>query len=139
MLRKLGNLVTAIALITMLNACAYYAPRYDEPDHRYDYYYYPNVGVYFSLYSGDYFYRRDNHWVSVRVLPRHIHVDPRIRRTLVVHDDAPYRKYEQHRERYRPRPDFKSDPVRDRLEREHNRRQHEEYRRRPEMERRPPR
>jgi hypothetical protein len=114
-----------------LSACTY-APRYDDPPsaYRHDYYFYPHVGVYFHLHSGHYYYRDGPSWVRARVLPRHIFLDHRVRRALVIRDAAPYRHHETHRERYRAPQDFKHDRQRDRTEREHNHRRHEDYRRR---------
>lgn len=111
-------------------ACTY-VPRYDNPPaYRSDYYYYPSVGVYFHLFSGDYYYRDGDHWLRTRVLPPHIVLDHRLRRPLVIKDSEPYRHNATHRERYGPPPGFKRDRRYDRPEREHNDRQHREYRER---------
>lgn len=75
----------------------YYDSRYD------DFYFYPNVGVYFSIRSGDYYYRPHGHWTRVRTLPSHIHLQPRHRVKLRLDRDRPYRHYDDHRSRYRDR------------------------------------
>lgn len=125
MIRALG---IAVLMAGGLAACTY-APRHDDAYGAYvhDYYYYPQFGVYFHLYSGHYYYRDGNSWVRVRVLPRHIYLDHRVRRPLVIRDAAPYRQHEAHRERYRTPQDLKRDRAHDRQEREHNRRRHQEY------------
>jgi hypothetical protein len=121
----------AALLAVGVTACTYYVPRHDDPGaYRYDYYYYPHLGVYFHLYSGHYYYRDGAAWVRVRALPHHIHLDHRVRRTLVIKDPEPYRRHERHREHYRPPADFRQDRAYDRPERQHNERQHQEYRRR---------
>lgn len=125
----LGLLLVGLSLLG-LTACTY-APRYDDPPaYRSDYYYYPSVGVYFHLFSGDYYYRDGDRWLRTRVLPRHIALDHRLRRPLVIRDPEPYRHNASHRERYAPPPGFKRDPRYDRPERERNGRQHREYRER---------
>ena len=107
-------------MVLGVTACTY-APRYDDvPAYRSDYYYYPGIGVYFHLYSGDYFYRDGDRWLRTRVLPPRIVLDQRLRRPLVIKDPAPYRHNADHRERYRPPPNVRRDPRYDRPEREHN-------------------
>lgn len=111
-------------------ACSY-SPRYaDAPPYGYEYYYYPNVGVYFHLISGDYYYRDRDHWSRVRVLPPSILLDHRLRRTVVIKEREPYHHFDRYREEHRPPPGFRPDPRYDRPERDHNRRRHEEYRKR---------
>jgi hypothetical protein len=128
--RRIPLFALAVSFVVGSTACSY-APRYDDPaSYRYDYYYYPHVGVYFHLHSGHYYYRDGGSWVRVRVLPRHIWLDHRVRRTLVIREPEPHRRYQTHRERYRLPHDFRLDRAHDRGEREHNRRQHQEYRRR---------
>ncbi|MFC6671792.1 hypothetical protein [Marinobacterium aestuariivivens] len=87
----------------------YYDSRYD------DFYFYPNVGVYFSIRSGDYWYRPHGHWTRVRTLPSHIHLQPRHRVKLRLDHDRPYRHYDDHRRRYHHRDrDWDRDRDRDR-------------------------
>lgn len=132
-MRRLVTLYAlAILLLVGSTACTH-APRHGEPgSYRHDYYYYPHAGVYFHLHSGQYYYRDDGSWMRVRVLPRHIYLDHRARRTLVIADAEPYRRHEVHRERYRRSGSFKFARENDRAERDHNRRQYGEYRKRSE-------
>ena len=130
MQRRIAQFVLAALLAVGATACTY-APRYDDPpSYRYDYYYYPHVGVYFHLHSGHYFYRDGGSWRRGRVLPNHIWLDHRVRRPLVIREPEPHRWHETHRERYRLPHDLRLDRTHDRGEREHNRRRHEEYRQR---------
>ncbi|NVK39813.1 MAG: hypothetical protein HWE39_01100 [Oceanospirillaceae bacterium] len=90
---------------TLLAACAhdpyyvsghvggsgYYSSAYD------DYYFYPDVGVYFSIRSGDYWYRPHDHWVRVRQLPSHYHLNHRHRVKLKLDRERPWRYYDDHR------------------------------------------
>ena len=126
---KFGALTIALLLGT--SACTY-APRHDDPISwsRHNSYYYPHVGVYFHLYSGDYFYRDSNAWVRVKVLPKRYALDHRVRRTLVIKDELPYRYHARHREHHRLPADFRYDWQHDKAEREHNHRRHMEYRQR---------
>ena len=72
------------------------------PGYRdYDYYYYPDVNVYFGLGSGHYFYVANNVWVRRRYLPPHIHLHPRYRRPVLIRDPRPYRFNKEHRHRFR--------------------------------------
>ena len=124
-----GLWLVGVALLGF-TACTY-APRYDDrPAYRSDYHYYPSLGVYFHLFSGDYYYRDGDRWLRTRVLPRHIVLDHRLRRPLVIREPVPYRHHASHRERYGPPPDLRRDARNDRFEREHNERRHREYRER---------
>ncbi len=130
MRRQFSSFALMVLLVAGLSACAY-APRYDgTPSYLNDYYYYPHVGVYFHLYSGDYYYRDGHSWVRVRVLPSRIYLDHRLRRTVVIPDAPPYRWHERHREEHALPPDFRRDRGHDRAERDHNYRRHLEYRER---------
>ncbi|MCB1742368.1 MAG: hypothetical protein KDK91_18480 [Gammaproteobacteria bacterium] len=130
--RSLLNACT-LALASLSSACVYVpadsGPGPYRPDY-YDYYFYPDVGVYFHLYSGYYYYRDGHSWLRARVLPPGIHLDHRVRRLLVIHDDPPYRRHETYRREYRPDPRFRPEPRHDGPERAHNRRTHDDYRRR---------
>lgn len=79
---------------------------YGYPSNYYDYHYYPDVAVYFHVYSRHYFYRHDGHWVRTRYLPRHIHLDQRARRHIVYKGDKPYMEHHEHRRRYGSGPEF---------------------------------
>ena len=132
-MRRLVPLYALAALLVVGSTACTHAPRYDEPGaYRQDYYYYPHAGVYFHLHSGHYYYRDGPSWVRVRKLPQHIYLDHRVRRTLVIADAEPYRRYDVHRERYRRPEGLKYDRENDRAERDHNRRQYGEYHKRSE-------
>ena len=97
------------------------------PPQYYDYYYYPHVNVYFHIYTGWYYYLSGDVWLRTRRLPPHIRLDPRYRRPVVIREDPPHRRHPEHRKTYPPPRDWRSEPHRDRRERDDNRRQHEEY------------
>jgi hypothetical protein len=84
------------------------------------------MDVYFHIYTGWYYYRSGGIWWRTRTLPPQVHLDPRYRKRIVVRNEPPYRRPPEPREAYPP-PDWRPDPRRDREEREHNRRVHEEY------------
>ena len=67
----------------------------------YDYYYYPAVGVYFNYRTGYYYYPHRGRWHHARRLPSHIHIRDYDRVHLRMHDDRPYRKYDEHRVKYK--------------------------------------
>lgn len=69
----------------------YYSSVYD------DFYFYPNVGVYFSIHSGDYWYHPHDHWVRARRLPSHYHLDHHRRVKLKLDRNRPWRHYDDHR------------------------------------------
>ena len=71
----------------------------------YDYYFYPNVAVYFQISTGFYFYEDRGRWVRVRQLPSHIHLDARYRRQMVIRDPYPYVRYPEHARQYGGRDD----------------------------------
>ena len=124
---------TTLAAGAGMSACAPVyvdAPPGPPPPWHYDYYYYPGASVYFHLYSGTYYWRDGRTWISAQVLPHHIYLDHRIRRTVVIRDREPHRHWHKHREQYRRPRDYRPHPRFDRDERVHNRRRHEEYRRR---------
>jgi len=130
MRRRIKMSVVAVLLTVGLTACIH-APRHnDAPPYRNDYYYYPHANVYFQVYSGDYYYRDGPDWRRVRVLPSHIYLDHRVRRTLVIKEPKPYERHKTHRERYKVPGNFSYNRKQDRSERVHNHRRHLEYRQR---------
>jgi len=74
-------------------------PVYD--DANYDYYYYPDVNVYFHISTGYYYYWDRKVWVRARRLPRHYHLNHRYRRRLLIRDRHPYERNREHRREYR--------------------------------------
>ena len=133
MKRRSFILAIAAASVTLPGCAAtpVYVNAPPGPPHRYyyDYYYYPDVSVYFHLFSGTYWYRDHGAWVNIRALPSHIHLDHRHRKPLVTHDPRPYRHWHDHSKRYRAPRGYRPEPRHDRREREHNARRHHEYRR----------
>jgi hypothetical protein len=118
--------VLAVAAAMLMTGCYYDTydtrPVYHDP-YRYDYYYYPSVGVYYHLYSGYYYYHDDHYWYRSRRLPPRYRLDPHDRVKLKDRDSRPYQKYDRHREKYHPAPDYRSDRNRDRRERDYLKRQ----------------
>ena len=129
MRRHILLLVSTVLFVFGTMACQH-VTRYDDPgDYRFDYHYYPDVGVYYHLHSGRYYYRDGGTWVAIHRLPERIYLDHRVRRKLVIREAKPYYRYAFHKERYRAPRDFHRDRRHDRAEREHNRREHQRYNR----------
>lgn len=76
----------------------YYDSAYD------DFYFYPDVSVYFGIHSGLYYYRPHGSWIMVRTLPKdiHLHRDHRVELKRLPRD-RPYENYRDHHDRYRRR------------------------------------
>ena len=134
---KRRSFLAALAASATVSACGPvpvrhgpppYAP--GPPSYYYDYYYYPDVSVYFHLYSGHYWYRDRGAWINTRILPPHIHLDHRVRRPIVIRDPRPYARWHRHREEFRQPRGYRRDRRHDRGERRHNLERHEAYRRR---------
>jgi len=106
---RLLSTKAAISLGFGLVGCVYYEdyPQeqiYSYPSSYYDYYYYPDVNVYFHIHTG-YFYHQDGGaWRRSRSLPRHIHLSRRHRRRVSIRGQRPYDRNREHRRRY-PRSD----------------------------------
>ena len=130
MRRPISIAAVAALLIVGAIACTHAPVHDDPPSYREDYYYYPHVGVYFHLYSGDYYYRDGPTWTRVRVLPSHIFLDHRVRRAIVVTESKPYKRHKAHRERYKVPYRLRRDRKHDWDERLHNHKQHLKYSRR---------
>ena len=92
----------ALVLTGALSACVEPYPvrrrpvRYDP-----DYYYYPDVNVYFGIATGYYYYFDNTYWIRSRTLPRRIVLVPRYRRPIYVGHPEPHRFNREHRRRYR--------------------------------------
>lgn len=102
--------VLALVTATMLMVACSHAPYHSGAsvgvrghyDSAYDdYYFYPDVSVYFSIHSGHYYYRPHRHWLRVDALPHHIYLNPRHRVKLHLHRKHPYRNYRDHHARFR--------------------------------------
>ena len=130
MCRQFSLAFVASLLIVGATACTH-APIHDDPaSYRNNYYYYPHVGVYFHLYSGDYYFRDGPNWKRVRVLPSHIFLDHRVRRVILIEEPEPYKRHKVHRERYKVTYNLRRNREHDWDERLHNHKQHLKYRRR---------
>ena len=130
MRRQITISVAAALLILGAVACTHAPIHDDSPQHHYDYYYYPHVGVYFHLYSGDYYYSEGPTWRRVRILPSHIYLDHRVRRVVVIKEPKPYKRHKAHRKSHKVPYDLRSNRQHDWDERVHNHRQHLKYSRR---------
>lgn len=97
--------------------------------HAHDYYYYPSVRVYFRYSTGYYYYPSGSIWKRTRTLPPKYRLDQRDRVVIRIEDKKPYARHYQHREQYRPHPDYRPDPYRDEKERHYNKKRYEQYRR----------
>jgi len=131
-LRRASLSLTVAAVMLLAAACNGPAYRAGPAAYSHDYYYYPHTDVYYRIYTGDYYYRSGDDWLRVRVLPRSVYLDPRVRVTLRIDDPRPYVRHREHRAAHPPPPGYRfvPDRDRDRAEREHNLRRHEEYRER---------
>jgi hypothetical protein len=119
-------------LVAVLVGCVAEGPVPPAPGpYWYDYYYYPSVGVYFDIYSGNYYYRSGDRWAHSPALPPTIHLDQRDRHRFESRERKPYHNDQQHRERFKPLPSYKPNQDHDRQEREYNRKSHEQYRNNP--------
>lgn len=93
---------SALAATGLTAGCVPVDPYRPYPGTRYDYYYYPDVNVYYGINSGYYYYFTRRRWIRSRKLPRHIILLPRYRRPIFVGRRAPYRLNREHRRRYPP-------------------------------------
>lgn len=135
-LRDLGGL-SLLAGLGLLPAACVYDPYYFGPPpfpayypDPFDYYFYPSVGVYFRFSTGMYYYQQDGVWVSVDVLPPHIHISAYDRVRIRIRSDKPWQRYKEHQRDYRrerPLPPRRDDRDGNR-EREANRRWYQNYR-----------
>ena len=119
-----------IILLLSLYACTQ-PPPYPPHAHYHaqDYYYYPSVRVYFRYSTGYYYYPSGSIWIRTRALPPKYRLDQRDRVVIRIEDKKPYARHYQHREKYRPHPDYRPDPYRDEKERHYNKKRYEQYRR----------
>ncbi len=79
-----------------------------------DYYYYPDIEVYYSISTGYYFYRSGGVWVHARTLPRRYFLDPRYRVRIQAPRHRPYEHFPDHERLYRVQPRYRPGPERDR-------------------------
>lgn len=90
--------------LLMVSACTT-STYYDHPRHStsiysddyVDYYYYPDVEVYFHILTGYYFYHDHGHWIRTKRLPTHIHLHHHRRHHLKYRGDKPYLDHDKHR------------------------------------------
>ncbi len=127
--------LTALLLAGIVGCSGYY--RGGPPIYRsayyhypYHYYYYPSTSVYFHISSGYYHYRDGDYWRRAKKLPPKYHLDSHDRVRVWIDTDKPFTRYKEHKDRYKPKPDFRPDPKRDPEERRNNERMHERYRNR---------
>jgi len=133
--RKL-RLPLLISLALLSTACVV-QPGYrhsiaQQPSHnhidRWDYYYYPDVEVYYSYSSGYYFYYSDGNWITSLVLPSYFILDHSRRVKLRIENERPYIYHKTYREKYRPKKPSRTIVVPDRDHR-HERKDHQRERR----------
>ena len=118
-----GSVVYATLGLTLgLGACAVRydgrSPYADYPDYYYDYYFYPHLGVYFHLFSGDYYHRRHGRWQRTRALPRGIWLDNHYRVPLHTRRHQPYKRYDEHYSKHAKPKEWQRGKQRSRSERE---------------------
>lgn len=78
-----------------------WAPAYGYQAPLYDYYYYPDSGVYYSLATGTYFYLQHGAWQFGMTLPPTVVINPGAYVSFRLATDRPYRFYGEHRMAYR--------------------------------------
>lgn len=79
-----------------------------------DYYYYPDIQVYYSISTGYYFYRSGGIWVRARMLPRRYILNPRSRVRIRAPRHRPYEHFPDHQRMYREQPRYRPQPEHDR-------------------------
>ncbi len=97
-----------LAMAGALTATAFALPGCEEvylerpysPSRRFDYYYYPDINVYFHISSGRYYYFWDGVWIYSRVLPSYYYLDPVYRVVIVITDRYPYLRNREHRRKF---------------------------------------
>ena len=125
----------------IMSACVVHTPRegvYIDDTYLYvgpwDYYYYPDIQVYFRYSTGYYYYYTDGTWLKSKILPPRykLHHDRRVH--LRIEDDRPYLHNREHVKKYRPpvtrdikpraarEPSKKSPPLRSPSDQEQDRR-----------------
>jgi hypothetical protein len=142
--RHTKSFILSLGLLLGLSACVY-DPYYHGPGPArhtyypyyypfyYDYYFYPSVQVYFNFSTGYYYYLKGKRWIRTKVLPPHIHLDPRERVTTRVEGDKPYLKNEQHLRQYKTRPDYRPNPQLHRKEQLQNLKSYELHKKKQEI------
>ena len=124
-------LALVLGLVSCANDSYYSGPpphAHHLYNHPYGYYYYPSVRVYFRYSTGYYYYPYGSNWIKTRRLPPKYRLDQRDRVIIRIENDKPYARHPQHREKYRPHPDYHPDPYRDEKERYYNKKRYEQYR-----------
>lgn len=105
-------LASALALLAGLglSSCAVYDSPY-PPSYRpapppavvyYDYWYYPDIQVYFDFNRRVYFYFTDNRWYEVAVLPPHLRARLGVYVPIRSRYTRPYIEYHDHNRHYPP-------------------------------------
>jgi len=124
--------LSAVVLAATVGCSSHYRggpPVYTSAYYHYPYryHYYPSSQVYFHITSGNYYYRDGTKWVRTRTLPSRHHLDSHDRVPLWIDSEKPHVKHKEHRERYRPSPQYRQNKTRDPKERRHNQRMHERF------------
>jgi hypothetical protein len=116
-LHRIGLAAVFLALLLAMSGCVVAPARpAGGVAVQYDYYYYPDADVYYSISTGFYYYYSRGAWLRVRTLPRHYRLNPRHRVRIEAPRHRPYQHHREHRRTYRPQP--RNDRNR---ERNHNR------------------
>uniref|UniRef100_UPI0040478CFE hypothetical protein n=1 Tax=Flavobacterium sp. TaxID=239 RepID=UPI0040478CFE len=92
-----------------------------------DYYYYPEIEVYFDVQSSMYIYYASNGWIKSRYLPRHCsnyNIQRGYRVVLDYHGNRPYNDFHHHKKRYKCKPYYQSC-----CEKRHKHKYHKKHRR----------
>lgn len=75
---------------------------------KYEYRYYPSVGIYYDINRGIYFYAESGIWKSSNALPPNITVSLGDYVVVDLDTDKPYKYYKQHKKQYPPHSNSKN-------------------------------
>ena len=79
---------------------------------RADYYYIPDIDVYYSVSERQYIYRDGSDWTHAATLPSsYSNYDPYHSYKVVVNEDRPYQNNDRHRDKYRTFKGMRDQPV----------------------------
>ena len=125
------NILLVVGMAMLFNACvvapngAYYRSHvppstvYRSAPAYYEWYYFPDSGVYYNISERYYYYPYNGSWRRATQLPSRLvlRYEDRVRLKLT---GTPYNKFEEHRRKYPPRHHERHDHDRDRHERKEN-------------------
>lgn len=98
---KTSLILGAILCVAPAAGCRVYVDPYPVHAHIHEWWFYPDHHVYYCAHHDHYWYRDDHHgWLTVSVLPAHIHLDAAV--VLDARVEEPWRDFALHVERHPP-------------------------------------